>query len=155
MLLDYLFLPSHYDQFSLQSEWVSSTTSTLRNKSIRIMSIAYEECREQMAYKMVNFNRHTSSVWGWVKSIIPGTAAFHARVDVGNNLAKAKNIFFNISLSYFKHQKVESIKKKSVEIMAPSNHHHPRPVIKQKRSIPQPLLDEPVVKSLVRNGMWR
>lgn len=127
MLFNYLFLSYQFNVFAKQSEWISELLFN-RNKSTHLQALStkpavyrYLNYRESMAYDLIDFERETNSVSGWLKSFIPGTNAFSARSKVAKQLIDAKHLYLEISVSYYQTIKMRTnvmipqVDKKQVE----------------------------------------
>jgi hypothetical protein len=107
-----------------------------------------------MAYRMMKFNNETSTLFGWFKSFIPTTVAYHARKQLGAQLQIAHKLFLDLSLDYLKSPKSETIRNevKADDKLDRKNENTKRPVVWKKHYAE---LDNKLVKNnLSVTGMW-
>jgi len=104
MIFNYLSLHTRFDHFAHQAEWMSNAHLKCNDPKSRAIYYQYSDCRGSMASKMLSFQKETGSLFGWIKSFIPGTVAFNARKELGHQLQSANKLFLNFTVSFYNNE---------------------------------------------------
>jgi len=151
MFGNYLFLSHQFNNYAYQAEYVSIIYSSGNNKKSDHLYQEYLTYKDKISDQMLDFNNKTNSSWGWVKSFIPFTEAFNARIKLGSYLHCASRLYWDISIKYFKDEARRKVEIKKVNEVVVSKD---KQCNMWKKAIKSHGIS--VGKSMVeRLGMWR
>jgi hypothetical protein len=155
MIFNYLSLHKRFDNFAHQAEWMGNAHLKCNDPKSRAIYYQYSDCRGSMASKMLSFQKETDSLFGWIKSFIPGTIAFNSRKELGHQLQFANKLFLNFSAGFYNNKQERKGANDSVNTKHEKRQDKmfmPDVQKRQSNKLVNSANDVPVIK---RMGMWR
>lgn len=102
MILNYIFLNYHFNNYAHQSELLKAVSHTLRQGKVRSLNNQFINASDLIVENMGAYLRSTKSFFGWVKSFVPGTSQFNYRSTLANQFETTNTLYLKLSLSLIK-----------------------------------------------------